>query len=380
MRAVVFGFGNGVALALVAMTLLVAFDRFLAIPVDSRLELWLPVGVLALSFLHSFLSVTVAPVHEVVEAEQDQSIPQTISTSLLARSEGFSDEATRKIDSDAQRLAGQVDPRQAIPLGLPGHPRRVLVALLLWIVVLFIPGLDLLGIEEEQLRHKREGQRTTRKVASLERRLGEVAKLADRHGIDAETRKLLHEMARKKLQVERPAAVGQIQKSRRQVSNRSRRPELQGARRTAERIRQSAQEQAKPTSEVGKELAKALQKGELGRAAQQLQELKKAAGKSGSEGKQARNDLKALARSLGLPDSLTKKLGDSSGESKPLTPEEQKQLAEKLDQLAKLMRESDLLDHARQQIQFTEAELSALPTEWPDGPPPEICPDCLAGT
>ncbi len=380
MRAVVFGFGNGMALALVAMTLLVAFDRFLAIPVDSRLELWLPVAVLALSCLHSFLSVKVAPVHEVVEAEQDQSIPQTISTSLLARSEGFSDEATRKIDSDAQRLAGQVDPRQAIPVGLPGHPRRVLVALLLWIGVLFIPGLDLLGIEEEQLRNKREGQRTTRKVASLERRLGEVAKLADRHGIDEETRKLLHEMARKKLQVERPAAVGQIQKSRRQVSSRSRRPELQGARNTAERIRQSAQEQSKPTSKVGKELAKALQKGELGRAAQQLQELKKAAGKSGSEGQQARNDLKALARSLGLPDSLASKLGDSAQDSKPLTPEEQKQLAEKLDQLAKLMRESDLLDHARQQIQFTEAELSALPAEWPDGPPPEICPDCLAGT
>jgi len=144
----------------------------------------------------------------------------------------------------------------------------------------------------------------------------------------------------------------------------------------ADRVRQAGQQKGSEDSAAAKELQKALKKGQLGRAGQELQKMAKAAANAGAEGQQARADLAKMAEALGLSDQLKSKLQDEKG----LSPEDLQKLSQQLDQLAKLMRESDLLDHARKQIQFTEAELSALPAEWPDGPPPKICPDCLAGT
>ena len=115
----------------------------------------------------------------------------------------------------------------------------------------------------------------------------------------------------------------------------------------------------------------------------ELQKLAELAAQEGQAGDQAREDLSQLAESLGLPDDLASKFARETGDGSSgsaADPDDLKRLAQQLDQLARLLRESDLLDHALDQIQFTEAELSSLPSEWPDGPPPQICPDCLAGT
>jgi hypothetical protein len=307
---------------------------------------------------------------------------------LLARDEGFSEEVADKIMGDASRMAEGVDPQRAITLGRPRNPWRVVVAICACLAAVSFPTYDLLGIEEEKLSRKKEVDRTARKVASLERRLRDVTQLAERHQIDPETQKLLKILSRKPKPsaaekgrtspqiAPRKAALQKTRKDRSQVANRMTRAELKSARATADRVRQAGQQKGSEDSAAAEELQAALKKGQLGRAGQELQKMAKAAANAGAEGQQARADLAKMAEALGLSDLLKSKLKDEKG----LSPEDLQQLSQQLDQLARLMKESDLLDHARKQIQFTEAELSALPAEWPDGPPPKICPDCLAGT
>lgn len=392
-RAMVQHSSDGMVLAISSLVILLLLERLFSIAIPEPFETLIPIGVMVLAMTIAFFSVRPAPVSEAVEAELMDSIPQTISTSLLARQEGFDDEAAELITADAGKIAAQVDPRQAVPLGRPDHPWRAVVALVMLVGAFSMPGVDLLGIEQEQVREKRESDRTARKIAALDRRLREVSRLAEVHNIDEETRKLLKQLSRKEKkqpsekrtegrESTRQNALKQTESARSQVKSRLDRSELSAARSTADRVRQAGEQQSSPESRAGQELQKALRKGELGRAGQQLQKLAKAAQKPGAEGDQAREDLSKLAQALGLSGDLASKLKSSSSGGSKGSPSAQdlEALADQMDLLARLMRESDLLDHASKQIKFTEAELSSLPSEWPEGPPPEICPDCLAGT
>ncbi|MDE0959267.1 MAG: hypothetical protein OSB09_00640 [Planctomycetota bacterium] len=388
LREVMGHSSNALALALISWAILILLQRLFSLAISETLETTLPLGAFLLVIAAAFLSVRKSRLGEAVEAERGEQIPQTISTSLLARGEGFSDEATDKIMVDAAQVAERVDLQRAIELGKPRNPWRVVVALCACLAAISFPTYDLLGIEEEKLSRKKETDRSARKVASLERRLRDVTQLAERHQIDPETQKLLKALSRKPKPVvaktnhrspetsPRKSALERAQKNRSQVASRMTRAELKSVRATADRVRQAGQKKDSPGSEAATQLQTALQKGQLGRAGQELQKLAKAAASAGAKGQQARADLAKLAEALGLSDQLSSKLKDA----KALSQEDLQNLSQQLDQLAKLLRESELLDHARKQIQFTEAELSALPSEWPDGPPPEICPACLAGT
>jgi|SaaInlV_130m_DNA_3_1039695.scaffolds.fasta_scaffold09374_1 hypothetical protein len=388
LRQVMGHSSNALALALFSWAILILSQRLFSSGVSETLEMTIPLGVFLVVIAAAFLSVRKSRLGEAVEAERGGQIPQTISTSLLARDEGFSEEVADKIMGDASRMAEGVDPQRAITLGRPRNPWRVVVAICACLAAVSFPTYDLLGIEEEKLSRKKEVDRTARKVASLERRLRDVTQLAERHQIDPETQKLLKILSRKPKPsaaekgrtspqiAPRKAALQKTRKDRSQVANRMTRAELKSARATADRVRQAGQQKGSEDSAAAEELQAALKKGQLGRAGQELQKMAKAAANAGAEGQQARADLAKMAEALGLSDLLKSKLKDEKG----LSPEDLQQLSQQLDQLARLMKESDLLDHARKQIQFTEAELSALPAEWPDGPPPKICPDCLAGT
>ncbi|MGE4602266.1 MAG: hypothetical protein AAEJ65_05130 [Planctomycetota bacterium] len=394
LRAVMHHSGTAVAAAIFSVALFNFLERIISISVSDQIFYGVPVALLLAGGVLAFLSVRSVPVVEAVEAERQGAIPQTISTSLLARDSGFSTEAADKIIGDAQVLAANVDPRRAVPLGKPGHGRRVLYSLAVLILSLVIPAVDLLGIEEEATKKQRESHRIARKESSLQRRLREVSRLAERHQIDAETRKLLTRLAQKpevppasELSNERheltKSAQDRARIARRVVSSRLERDALASARTTAERVRRSAEQSGEPKSKEGRELQRAMRKGDLGRAAMELQKLARAAGKDGEAGKQAREDLARIASSMGLSDDLANKLAQASGAGKSgdqIDPKDLQNLTRQLEQLARLLRESDLLDHALDQIKFTEAELSSLPSEWPEGPPPQICPDCLAGT
>jgi hypothetical protein len=391
-RAMVQHSSDAMVLAISSLVILLLSERLFSIAIPEPFETLIPIGVMVLAMTIAFFSVRPAPISEAVEAELKESIPQTISTSLLARQEGFDDEAAEMIAADADKIAAHVDPSQAVPLGRPDHPWRAAVALVMLIGAFSMPGVDLLGIEQEQVRNKRESDRTARKIASLDRRLREVSRLAEVHKIDEETTKLLKQLSRKEQkkpskkraegrEATRQDALKRTKAARSQVKRRLGRSELSAARSTADRVRRAGEQQASPESRAGQELQKALRKGELGRAGQQLQKLAKAAQKPGAEGDQARADLAKLAQALGLSGDLASKLNTSAGGSKGNpSAQDLKALADQMELLARLLRESDLLDHASKQIKFTEAELSSLPSEWPEGPPPEICPDCLAGT
>ena len=394
LRAVMHHSGTIMAMAIISVALFNFLDRIISIPVSDQVFYGVPAAFIVAGGILAFLSVRSIPVVEAVEAERQGAIPQTISTSLFARDADFSPEAADKIIGDAELLAANVDPRRAVPLGKPGHGRRVIFSLVVLVLSLVMPAVDLLGIEQEATKKQRESDRIARKESSLQRRLREVSRLAERHQIDPETRKLLATLGQKpqlppatdpaKQRPEpRVTAQERAKTARRTVASRLEREALASARTTAERVRRSAERSGDPKSKEARELQQAMRKGDLGRAAMELQKLAQAAGQEGEAGKQAREDLARLASSLGLPDDLASKLAEASGAGKAgqqIDPKDLQNLARQMEQLARLMRESDLLDHALDQIQFTEAELSALPSEWPEGPPPQICPDCLAGT
>lgn len=394
LRAVMQHSGTFTAVAICSMALLVLLGRLISVAVSDQVFYGVPAILFVAGAVSAYLSVRSRPVVEAVEAEKSEAIPQTISTALFASDSGFSEEVAGKIITDAQLLAGNVNPRRAVPLGKPGHVMRVVYSLVVLLLVFLIPAIDLLGIEEEANKKQREQERITRKEGSLQRRLREVSRLAEQHQVDPETRKLLVRLAKKPQELpagdpsvkrtEEPAtAQERARKARRDVAGRLERGALEAARNTAERVRRGAEQSGEAKSKEGRELQQAIRKGDLGRAAMELQKLAQLAGQEGEAGDQAREDLASLASSMGLPEELASKLANKSGQGNsgsPIDPKDLQRLAEQLDQLARLLRESDLLDHALDQIQFTEAELSSLPSEWPDGPPPQICPDCLAGT
>ncbi|MGE4620002.1 MAG: hypothetical protein AAEJ04_09375, partial [Planctomycetota bacterium] len=381
------------ALSILALAILVLLERVFAFQVSDEIVYGLPASLFLMTLLFVYLSIRSIPVVEAVEAERAGSIPQTISTSLFASQSGFSEEVATKIIAEAEVLAEDVNVRGAVPLGRPGHLARVTFSLGVLLLSLIIPPLDLLGLEEEALQKQRQADRVVRKEASLQRRLREVSTLAERHQVNPETRKLLTRISKKPegspasgTPSQKPAqknAQERAREVRKDVANRLDREALAAARNTAERVRRSAERSGKPQSKEGQEFEQAMRKGDLGRAAQELQKLAEAAGQEGEAGDKARSDLAKMADSLGLPEELASKFaqkkssrGESGGQPDP---DDLKKLARELDQLARLMRESELLDHALEQIQFTEAELSSLPSEWPEGPPPKICPDCLSG-
>lgn len=393
LRAVVQHSGTITAIAISAMALLILLDRLVSVTFSDQVLYGLPTALLLVAVIVAYLSVRNTPVSEAVEAEKSERIPQTISTSLFAEQSEFGTEAADKITFDAQQLAGKVDSRRAIPLGMPGNVMKAVYALALLLVVTTLPRFDLLGVEEQAVKKQREQDRVVRKEGALHRRMSEISRIAQQHRIDPETRNLLAKLAKKPPELpagkpsdratESKSAQERTRKARRDVASRLDRSALEAARNTADRVRQSAERSGEPRSDEARELQQALRKGDLGRAALELQKLAEQAAQEGQAGDQAREDLSRLAESLGLPDDLASKFARKSGDGSSgsaADPDDLKRLAQQLDQLARLLRESDLLDHALDQIQFTEAELSSLPSEWPDGPPPQICPDCLAGT
>ena len=114
-----------------------------------------------------------------------------------------------------------------------------------------------------------------------------------------------------------------------------------------------------------KKLAKALQEGDVGQIATALDAL----------AKKFSDDPAAMES---LQEELQKMLGQKFG--KPgQAGSGKEELANDLEQLSKMLKDLALLDQVKEQLEFTEAELSQLAKEWPKGNPPQICPDCLAG-
>jgi len=343
-----------------------------------------PVASVLLTALWFILRGGSGSVSDAVFVERHYGISQTISSSLFVGSAPMPEEFEKRLVSDAEKAASGLEAGAAVPLGRP--PQLVLTSALVMVLVglwILLPTWDLLGLSEERERAVKESVRIEDEEARLEKEIKKTARLADRHAIDPETRRLLNALApdeKKKTgkaapEEQRARALAQTDRIRQQIGARKQRPEMADLKSALERMREATEP---PATEEGKRLKNALKEGDQAKIASELAAL---ARKMRSGDLAAAADLARLASKLGNVPGLEKlssavgKDGLASFDAKDLA-----RFAASLETLARLIKEQQLLDHALSQIEFTEQELASLPGEWKEGPPPEICPDCLAGT
>ena len=382
--------GGGLSVGLAISCLLVIVDR--TARVDwSGLGLTLLQLVIAVPVISVMLTVlwflSRRPGDEVSDAvaiERHYRISQTISSSLFVGATPMPEEFEERLVSDASSAASGLSPSAAISLGKPRH--LILVSCLLVAVAglwWVLPTWDLLGLSEKRERAERESVRIEDEEARLENEIKKTARLADRHAIDPETRRLLTslgEMEKKRSEnadpeSQRALALADADQIRQKIGARKKRQEMKDLNLALERMREATEP---PQTDEGKRLKDSIKKGDPAQIASDLAALasKMRAGDMG-----AASDLAKLASKLGnLPG--MEKLSAAAGKDGlgSIDPKDLAKLAASLEQLARLIKEQQLLDHALGQIEFTEQELASLPSEWKQGPPPEICPDCLAGT
>lgn len=382
--------GRGLSAGLAISCLLVIVDRTVRIDWSSlgltllQLIILVPVISLLLTLLWFLSRRPGDEVSDAVAIERHYRISQTISSSLFVGTSPMPEEFEERLVSDARSAASGLSPSAAISLGKPRHLLLV-SSLLVAVAGLWwgLPTWDLLGLSEERERAARESVRIEDEEARLENEITKTARLADRHAIDPETRKLLTslgEMEKKEPEkadpeTQRAEALAGADQFRQKIEKRKDRQEMSELNLALERMREATEP---PETEAGKRLKDSIKKGDPAQIASDLAAL---ASKMRSGDLGAASDLAKLASKLGnLPG--MEKLSSAAGKNglKSIDPKDLANLARSLEQLSRLIKEQQLLDHALDQIEFTEQELASLPSEWKQGPPPEICPDCLAGT
>ncbi|MDG1456196.1 MAG: hypothetical protein P8R38_08295, partial [Planctomycetota bacterium] len=272
-----------------------------------------------------------------------------------------------------------VTPKDVIPLGKPKLGLPTLVSVSFFVISLAIPQMDLLGKGEALENQRQESARVMRKEKALTRRLEKVSDISKKHTVSKEVKKTIEKVVqerresikrsiserekklnaadlRKELKIQR----SEIAKQRAQAT-----PEMKGI---YEKMREDAMKSLGQKSPEMKQLKKALEEGDLGQASTALDALLSRFGDSSMDMKDLQKQLEDLLGKQSLK-SLGKNLSDPDSQIDP----------ESLEKLSRWMKDLALLDQVQNQIEFTEAELAELAKEWPKSPPPDICPDCLAG-
>ena len=333
-----------------------------------------------------------------VQLERHHEMKERLSSALYVERSAprdCSDELVELVLSDGEEHAARVDVARAIPIAVPRSAKAAValgavVALTWWLM----PPVDLFGKEEARQELEREADRLEEQDRRLRQRAKELAKIADRHQITEETKKLLADLqkpralpkaGRPKEAMRRPLA--QLEDLKKRTNELSAREGMKGL---EEMIRSMQGIDERMETEEGKRAQKAMSQGSPQRASEALKKMaEKLASQAGSMSSQEMEalsrDLQKLAASLGgkfpeLSKDLAKalsemKAGNSKGAASKLG-----QNADELARLARLMKEKNLLDSVATEIEFTQDELAQLPKEWKSGPPPKICPDCLKGT
>ena len=395
-RAVIDRSSFGVMVGISVGLLLVLCDRFFA---PDWLLLPMVLGSILAGPLIAVLSVLFfcrfEQLDTVIEVERRQALKQRLSSALFVEEhtpEQSSDDLVELVIADGDSHAELVDLTKAIPISVPRTVRASLwLGGLLLVCWWAMPPFDLLGNEELRAEQEAEEKRIEKEDQRLQERSKEMLELAKRHQISPETKKLLADLEKSrplpkteelKEQTRRPLAALEELKKRAQVLKA--RPEVSDAK-SAVRSMQAIE--SRMETSLGQEAREALSQGSPQRAAEALQKLAKKLADAAQEGELAEQeslarDLEKLQAALGselsaeLSEALSKlKAGDLKGAASTLG-----ENAEELAQLARLMREANLLDQIESEIQFTQDELAQLPQEWKSGPPPKICPDCLNGT
>lgn len=301
------------------------------------------------------------------------------------------DEAHTELLADGDRWAAQIDLRRALPLARPAArwPAGVLVAAL-FVAYVWLPAFDLLGAAAERAQDAERTERVQEQRKQLEKRLAELRELAEKQPIAPETRRLLakleerpHEIATGSSEEQKKVQLAEMNQVREGLEARKQElgDRLGAFERVQDQLRAAA---ARPRTEAVQQLSEALERGDLAQAASQLAELARQleqaqqTGASPAQAAELQQELGALLKKLGqdgLSAELSKNLLEKLGPGAGVKPSDLAKLADsaagELEQLARLLRESELVDRALDEIQLTQDELAALPREWP-----QECPDC----
>ncbi|MHC4935338.1 MAG: hypothetical protein ACYTGJ_03870 [Planctomycetota bacterium] len=388
------GASRGLVLGLATALLWVVAQRLFGLP--GSLPMVLPGVVLSgvgLGALTAALQRRWSALAALLRVEQHHQLKQRLSTMHLLEGGGASEspELVRLLLADGEAHASRVDVGRAIPLERPRSLRLAGgLSFLLFIVVALLPSLDLLDREAERQAEVRERGRIEREDERLRERAAEMATLAEAQQISEQTRELLSDLARPRVVPKESAPREAVRRPLAELEELRERAELlkEGdlLRGVEEQVRALQGIDQRMETEFGRRAEQALSDGSPQRAAEALRKMAESLrGAAGDEREQLSRDLAKLSSSLGsrYPE-LSKGVGDALSRLRSGDGAEASgklgESADQLQRLARLMRERKLLDSIEAEIEFTQDELAQLPREWKSGPPPKICPDCLAGT
>lgn len=379
-----------VASAVVAIGLVVA-HRLLAFAwaLEPVLALAIAAGPTGGAFA-ALLLRRLRPIHAALEIERHDHLQERLSSALLLP-EGISREAREALTHDVESHSERVDLRRAVPFRRPAAAIPAIAGLVLTAVTyVAMPGFDLLGAEKERSRNEEQARKVEERKKELEKRLAKLSEIAKKEPISPQTRELLEKLEARKRESSRPKepsrqkkeTLAELSRMRQDIEDRKEALDKQLA--ALEQLTHKIQDAATPLeTEAAKKLEAALERGDLQAASEMMQklgeQLSKAAGANPEAAAQLGADMDRLMKKLaatGLDEELMKKLasldatdlaglGDAAGD-----------LASKLSQLERLMRERDLVDQAAQEIEFTEEELASLPEEWPEAAESVACEEC----
>ena len=398
-RDFVRGASLGAAIGMAAALLLIVAQRLLGAGLP-LVELVIAT-IVATPLLFGALAIGRRKVDEfsaAIEVERHHHLKERLSSALFVEKSAPADCPRELVDliiSDGESHASQVDVRAAIPIVIPRSGRATVgLAALVALTWILLPTMDLFGREQQRQEVAREAERVKKEDERLRVRAAEIAKIAERHAISEDTKRLLADLQKPrtlprerdpKEGIRRPLA--ELEELTERAKELQSRKQFQGL---DEFVRAMQGIDERMETELGRRAEQAMSEGSPQRASEALEKLaeqlsKSADGLTPKDLESLSRDLQKLAAAMGgkfpelskdLEDALKNlQSGDAKGAGKMVGAS-----AEELARLARLMKESDLLDSIQSEIEFTQDELAQLPKEWKSGPPPKICPDCLKGT
>ncbi|MAJ29071.1 hypothetical protein CBD41_06800 [bacterium TMED181] len=368
---------GAICVAIMALTVLIIADKVYEPVTTLNQKLWAAGGLFSLFILLARLRADSSTIAGAVEVEGQVNIPQTISTAIYAREGKLSEDAARKVLEDAGEVSGSVDLSTALPVGRLWPGKALWICLLFFGGSLFLPAIDLFGTQAAIEEERKENARVMRKEKALVRRLEKVEEISQKHDVSDETREVIRKITRQqKRNLELSKSENsdirksedlkdQLKQQLSKVAAAKKASDSEESAKMVKRMKEDIESIRQQSSAEMKKLAKALQEGDVGQIATALDAL----------AKKFSDDPAAMES---LQEELQKMLGQKFG--KPgQAGSGKEELANDLEQLSQMLKDLALLDQVKEQLEFTEAELSQLAKEWPKGNPPQICPDCLAG-
>ena len=371
---------GALSLSLVAAALLILADRVYE-PLTTTDQ---KVGAAAVLFLLSLLISAIrsksTSIAGAVEVEKNTQIPQTISTAIYAREGKLTENTSRKVIEDAGEVSSSIDLAQALPIRSLRPGKVLWLCVSFFAVSLFIPPLDLLGTQASEEKDRKESARVLRKEKALVRRLEKVEEISKKHEVSEEVQEVIRKVAEqqkknleaaKSSQAEKRTAENlqdQLNQQKSKIAEARKNASPETSRDSVNRLKEGLEAMRQKSSPEMRRLAKALQEDDPGQIATALEAL----------AKKLSSDPEALK---GMQKELQKLLGRKAGKNSKPGENDLKGdgLVNDLEQLSRMLKDMALLDQMKEQLDFTEAELSQLAKDWPKGDPPKICPDCLAG-